>query len=153
MLINFLNELIQGDCIYEEERFRHVVLRHDIAGYMEFTDYNPQDSGLVTLNRWLLEDAYENELAKLPALVVDLRPDMPVPLKFKEKLENAIEAAWKQIAATLKQLSERNERPVDKRIVLLVINRDIGCSMLSLKQLEAALQRPDVEVVCQVGDI
>jgi hypothetical protein len=78
---------------------------------------------------------------------------MPVPPKFKEKVEKAIKAGRNQIAATLKQLLERNEPPVDKRIVLLVINRDIGCSAISMKQLEAALQQPDLEVVCQVGDI
>ena len=149
-LVHLLNEVIKGKCIYEKDRFRHAVLRTTTSGYM---DENPQGTGLVYLNRWLLEDAYPNELAKLPSLVVDIRPDMPVPPKFKEMVENAIKAGRNQITATLKQLLERNEPPVDKQIVLLVINRDIGCSAVSLKQLEAALQQPDLEVVCQVGDI
>lgn len=144
ILVQFLNKIIKGACIYEKDRFRHVVLRTITSGYM---DENPQGTGLVYLNRWLLEDAYTNELAKLPSLVVNIRPDMPVPPKFMEKVEKAIKAARNQITATLK-----HEPPVDKKIVLLIINRDFGCSTISLKQLEATLQQPELEVVCQVGD-
>lgn len=142
VLVQNLNEIIKGDCVYEKERFRGVELRRLTRGFLKV---KPQGTDLIFLNRWLLEDAYPEELSKLPDLVVDIRPDMPMPAEFKAKLENAIETARTQLL--------KYGDPKDKRIVLLVINRDISCMAVGLKEFEATHQTSDLEVVCQIGDI
>ena len=107
-------------------------------------------ANVACLNRCLLDDAYPEELCKWSKyLSVEVyRPNMPLPVKLLEKLEGTIETAGHQIEETIKHTG-----PVDKRIVLLIINRDFGCSNVTMKQLETKLQNPDLEIVCEIGDI
>ena len=150
ILVAVLNDVMQGECIFDKERFQGVPLRSLTRGFLKEVMVgslkdNPVGKNSMFLNRWLLEDAYPNELEKLPNLVVDLRPNQPMPAKFKEKLENTVRKARSQL--------EEHAIPSDKKIVLLIINRDLPCMALRIKEIEGALQQPDVEVVCQIGDM
>jgi len=62
-LIDELNRLIEGDCLYEKQRFAQVELAEETRTLIE---ENPQGEVLILLNRWLLEDAYPHEMAKSP---------------------------------------------------------------------------------------
>jgi hypothetical protein len=81
--------------------------------------------------------------------VLILHSDVPVsvPVKLQEKLRKTIEKARGQIESTLKNIP-----PVEKKIVLLIINRDFLCSPITMKLLEEKLEQQDLEVICQVGD-
>ena len=56
-----LNRIIAGPSIYDAQRFSGVTLH---ATTKQLLDKNPQDQGLVLLNRALLEDAYPGEINK-----------------------------------------------------------------------------------------
>jgi hypothetical protein len=147
ILLAALNDVLQGDCIYELERFSGIPLRYvtkeyvkDLKGYWK----DPPCRNFTFLNRWLLEDAYPEELTRLPDLAVDMRPNKPLPPEFKRKLCNTIEKAAAQL--------RNHASPSDKKIVLLIINRDLSCMPLRVKEIEAVLQQPDLEVICVIGD-
>jgi hypothetical protein len=149
-----LKRVIEGPCIYEPMRFSGIRPENfqDPTRYLleEYRRGGPMGSANVAcLNRCLLDDAYPEELCQWSKyLSVEVyRPNMPVPDKLLEKLEGTIGTARRQIEETLKHTG-----PVDKRIVLLIINRDFGCSNVTMKQLEAKLQKPDLEIVCEIGD-
>ncbi len=60
-LIAILNQLLQSDSLYDQQRFAHVQLIERIQKLLE---QNPQGKNLMRLNRWLLEEAYPEEIAK-----------------------------------------------------------------------------------------
>jgi len=60
-LICELNQLIQGDCFYDERLFQHIPLTPEIEILIK---HNPQGRELIRLNRILLERVYPHELAK-----------------------------------------------------------------------------------------
>jgi hypothetical protein len=76
--------------------------------------------------------------------------DSPIPIKLIKKLQSSVKEAKKQIECTMQR--QPGQR-ADKNIVLLLINRDFCCSSITLKQLKASLQQPDLEVVCQVDGL
>jgi hypothetical protein len=60
-LVKDLNQVITGPPIYDEARFRQIVLRPETA---ELLKQNVRGQQLARLNKLLLEDAYPSELAK-----------------------------------------------------------------------------------------
>jgi hypothetical protein len=153
-LTESLKRIIEGPCIYEPMRFSGIGREkfQDLTRHLleECRRGGPMGSpNVVSLNRCLLDDAYEEDLCKWwkSQTVEFFGPDMPIPVKLLKRLEGPIETAQRQIEETLKHTG-----PVDRRIVLLIINRDFGCSNVTMKQLEANLQKPDLEVVCEIGD-
>lgn len=58
-LVDELNRLLQGDCLYDEQRFEHVKLTKDTQKLIK---HPPQGEDLIRLNRWLLEEAYPHEI-------------------------------------------------------------------------------------------
>jgi hypothetical protein len=60
-LIGELNRLLEGECLYEKQRFAQVTLTEEIHRRIE---QNPQDKDLIRLNRLLLEAAYPDEITK-----------------------------------------------------------------------------------------
>jgi CHAT domain-containing protein len=58
-LIIELNELLRGASLYDEQRFKQVILREKTRKLVE---QNLQGKKRISLNRWLLEDAYPMEL-------------------------------------------------------------------------------------------
>lgn len=60
-LIRKLNRLLEGECLYDEQRFAQVTLTEEIRRRIE---QNPQDKDLIRLNRLLLEAAYPDEITK-----------------------------------------------------------------------------------------
>lgn len=104
-LVDDLNKIIKGPCIYEKERFREVCPHfQDLTRYL----FRDQFADTVCLNRCLLDDAYPEELSKWSSCmsVVELgfRQDAPIPAKLKEKMEKTIETAQGQITGTLERL-------------------------------------------------
>jgi hypothetical protein len=146
MLVENLNQIIKRQRLYEEECFRGKISQDDFMEHLMLCEY------YVGLNRCLLDDAYPQELSNWSRSVrfveVAPPPDVaaPIPVKLLEKCEKTIKNARCQIATTLKDMP-----PVEKKIVLLIINRDFGCSFITIKQLEVKLHQEDLEVVCQVG--
>ncbi len=62
-LVKELNKLLQGNLLYDKQQFPQVILGEKIR---RLIDQNPQGSGLIRLNRLLLEEAYPHEIAKSP---------------------------------------------------------------------------------------
>ena len=60
-LIAILNQLLQSNSLYDRQRFAHVTLTDRIQKLLE---QNLQGKNLMRLNRWLLEEAYPEEIAK-----------------------------------------------------------------------------------------
>ncbi|MBM3888799.1 MAG: preprotein translocase subunit TatC, partial [Verrucomicrobia bacterium] len=60
-LVDELNRILKGECIYTPERFAQTKLSDDIHERLE---QNPTGDRLIRLNRWLLEEAYPREIAK-----------------------------------------------------------------------------------------
>lgn len=60
-LIRELNRLLEGECLYDEQRFAQVTLTEEIRRWIE---QNPQGKDLIRLNRLLLEAAYPDEITK-----------------------------------------------------------------------------------------
>jgi len=60
-LVTDLNQIISGPSIYENAKFRNVVLRPETEQLLK---QNPRGQQLARLNKLLLEDAYPSELAK-----------------------------------------------------------------------------------------
>ena len=60
-LIQELNQLLKDVSLYDEDRFAKVTLRKETK---DLIDLNRQRKGLIHLNRFLLEDAYPQEIAK-----------------------------------------------------------------------------------------
>jgi hypothetical protein len=149
-LVQNLNRVLKGPCIYDKVRFTGIHLQPRTRFLLEQCS---QSGNAICLNRCLLDDTYPQELAKWASVlsVADLSPRLIVPAKLQEK-RRSVEKARSQIEATQSRQSQQNEPPVDRKIVLLIINRDFGCSSLSLNTLEATLQQPGLEVVCQIGD-
>jgi hypothetical protein len=149
-----LRRIIEGPCIYGQMGFSVIpsealqdLTTHLVREHLQGRSMSSGD--LISLNRCLLDDAYPEDLCKWSqCLSVEVfRPDAPIPARFLKKLESTITTAKDQIETTL-----RNMHPVEKKIVLLIVNRDFGCSFVAMKQLEALLQKPDLHVVCQIGD-
>jgi len=63
-LVNELNRLIQGECIYDEQRFAQVELTEGIQKLIEKDLQLVLGEDLIRLNRLLLEEAYPNEIAE-----------------------------------------------------------------------------------------
>jgi len=60
-LIRGLNRLLEGECLYDEQRFAPVTLTEEIRRRIE---QNPRGKDLIRLNRLLLEAAYPDEITK-----------------------------------------------------------------------------------------
>ena len=60
-LIRELNRLLEGECLYDEQRFAPVTLTEEIRRRIE---QNPRGKDLIRLNRLLLEAAYPDEITK-----------------------------------------------------------------------------------------
>ncbi|NIO69280.1 MAG: hypothetical protein GTN71_09655, partial [Anaerolineae bacterium] len=60
-LIRELNRLLEGECLYDEQRFAQLTLTEEIRRRIE---QNPRGKDLVRLNRLLLEAAYPDEITK-----------------------------------------------------------------------------------------
>ena len=60
-LTNDLNRLVAGPCLYDSQRFSGVTLR---AKTKQLLAAQPQGERLALLNRWLLEDAYPDDISK-----------------------------------------------------------------------------------------
>ncbi|MAG69469.1 MAG: hypothetical protein CL471_04105 [Acidobacteria bacterium] len=59
--INELNLILQGDNLYEEERFKGIILSKETWNLLR---QNPEGEMLIRLNRLLLEDAYPKQIKK-----------------------------------------------------------------------------------------
>lgn len=60
-LMEDLNRLIKGPCLYEKKRFADVIITEEVRRKIE---ENPKGEDLLRLNRTLLEEAYPQEIAK-----------------------------------------------------------------------------------------
>ncbi|MBI5396170.1 MAG: twin-arginine translocase subunit TatC, partial [Verrucomicrobia bacterium] len=60
-LVDDLNRVLEGECIYTPERFAQVRLSDDVQERLEL---KPHGKPLVRLNRWLLEEACPQEITK-----------------------------------------------------------------------------------------
>jgi type VI secretion system protein ImpF len=58
-LVAIFNRIVDGDCVYEAERFEGVKLSEEVIRLYE---HKPKGRGLMNLNRMLLEDAYPRHL-------------------------------------------------------------------------------------------
>ncbi len=72
LLVDDLNRLIQGQSIYEINRYENVTLTSEILGMIE---NNVEGYELVKLNRMLLESVYPSEIEKK----LDRPYDLPLP--------------------------------------------------------------------------
>ncbi|TRZ91604.1 MAG: hypothetical protein D4R88_01655 [Methanosarcinales archaeon] len=61
-LVDELNRLLQGDCLYNEQRFTHVTLKDETR---RLISQNPEGNELICLNRLLLKDAYPYEIVNM----------------------------------------------------------------------------------------
>ncbi len=61
LMVQILNRIIAGENIYDNERYRGIVVRGEAKGIMQ---QNPHGSMLAHLNRLLLEDAFPVELSR-----------------------------------------------------------------------------------------
>jgi hypothetical protein len=59
-LIDDLNRLLRGPCLYEKDRFTEIALSEHTRTQVE---HSPQGEDLLRLNRMLLEEAYPKEIA------------------------------------------------------------------------------------------
>lgn len=62
-LVDELNQALRDSCLFDEQRFEQVSLPEGVHRAIE---QKPQGDALLRLNRWLLEEAYPNEIAKSP---------------------------------------------------------------------------------------
>jgi len=62
-LVDELNRLLQGNCLYDQLRAFGVTLARETQRLLQ---RNPQGVALISLNRWILEDAYPDEITKRP---------------------------------------------------------------------------------------
>ena len=60
-LVDDLNLVLKGECIYTPERFAQIKLSDDVQARLE---RKPSGNQLIRLNRWLLEEAYPREIGK-----------------------------------------------------------------------------------------
>ena len=58
-LVGVFNRIVDGECVYEAERFEGVKLSEEVIRLYE---HKPKGRGLMNLNRMLLEDAYPRHL-------------------------------------------------------------------------------------------
>jgi hypothetical protein len=155
ILVENLNRIVKGQCIYEEKRFANVRDRFQPMTE-DILEGHIQLLGFECLNRCLLDDAYPQEISRWSSCVSGVEvfcPNSPTPAMLKKKLEGAVKTAFTQIETTLKRIPqhEKNNKKIE-RIVLLIVNRDFGCSSVMTKRLEKELRQLDLEVVCQIGD-
>jgi MFS family permease len=61
ILLQKLNKVVEGPCIYEKERFQNFSLRPETA---ELLKQEPQGDNLARLNRLLIEDAYPDDFLR-----------------------------------------------------------------------------------------
>ncbi len=77
-LIQDLNQIHKGGSLYDKDCFAHVTLREETKNLIK---QNRQEKDFIHLNRFLLEDAYPQEIAK--SQVKD--PDLPSSIKPGDK--------------------------------------------------------------------
>ena len=58
-----LNKIVGGELLYSQSRFNGIILRSDTEDLLK---KNPTGTDLMTLNRYLLEDAYPKEISRRP---------------------------------------------------------------------------------------
>ncbi len=58
-LVEVFNRIVDGECVYDAERFEGVKLSEEVIRLYE---HKPKGRGLMNLNRMLLEDAYPRHL-------------------------------------------------------------------------------------------
>jgi Tc toxin complex TcA C-terminal TcB-binding domain len=80
-LIHDLNLVINGPTIYNDQRFAQVTLSEQTR---ELINRNPQGELLVRLNRLLLEDAYQNEIAKSLLSDFVIAEGFPIEIDLRE---------------------------------------------------------------------
>lgn len=153
LLVENLNQIIKGPCIYDATLFQSIRyrLQYITTCLLEDQAHFPDSS---CLNRCLLDDVYPKEIRKWSSVlsVVDLGNEFPIPTTLLNKLKMTVESARVQIESSIKLLPAKTEAQADEKVVLLIINRDFGCSPITLKRLHAELQQPDLEAVCEIGD-
>lgn len=76
-LVTALNGVIQGEPLYDEQRFQDVALTANTRARAE---QNLRGESLVRFNRSLLEEAFAGEIAKGKSATIDDLLDIPVPI-------------------------------------------------------------------------
>jgi hypothetical protein len=157
ILVENMNRIIKGPCIYEEKRFADVrnsfqpITQDLLEGVIELPTFE-------CLNRCLLDEAYSEEIRRWSTCVSGVEvfaPDPPMPTKLIMKSQGQINVGREQIKSTLEHMSQEQGLPTDKKIVkivLLVVNLRHGCMFNMAKQLQATFHQTDPEVVCERGD-
>jgi len=102
-----LNKLIDGDCLYNPERFEEINLAETTIRMLQ---ENPQRRSLMFLNRWLLEDAYPQLLRtrriqeapySLRELKKSVSRDIESLLNTRRELFEELPPAYKELNRSL----------------------------------------------------
>ena len=103
-LVQCLNRIVTGPCIYETNRFRTVALGPDTAILLA---QNPQGEALACLNRLLLEEAYPAGLSGNTKALLALRRQLLSARQAIEALRREMSAGdAQQVAASSLKLGE-----------------------------------------------
>lgn len=121
-LVDEINRLIKGPSLFDEQRFKGIGLTQETQRLIE---QNPKGKALICLNRWLLEEAYPNEIANSR------------PLLGKEEDEPRVDPGILLII-TAKKLIPRWDRELERRVARFDQER---AKRLMLKALRLYLRR------------
>ncbi len=106
-IIDGLNKLVDGELVYDRERFRDISLAE---ATIRLIDERPNGRGLMFLNRWLLEDTYPRYLQtrRVQAVSYSLRElkesvsrDMEALLNTRRELFEELPSAFKEVSGSL----------------------------------------------------
>ncbi len=102
-----LNKVIDGECLYDPERFQYITLAETTIRMIEKT---PQGRSLMFLNRWLLEDAYPRllrtrRIQEAPHTLRELKQsvsrDIEALLNTRRELLEELPPAYKELKSSL----------------------------------------------------
>jgi hypothetical protein len=111
-LVGELNRILEGSCIYDLERFEGIQLKEDTR---QLTEQYGGQKNVVSLNRWLLEEAYAAEIkasesVTLTTGAVVKKGSVLAKLDTKGK-EQEIDEVTSAIAKTQISLDKELEKP------------------------------------------
>ena len=144
-LVQMLNRIISGGCIYETQRFQHVELGLDTKTLLA---KSPRGEDLIRLNRLLLEEAYPLELSGKEKEVLALRRqlfsiDEAIDVLRKEMLRGDTN----QLAANALKLAEFQQSLFnDVRDTFAALRTQDNRAPLSVADLPSALRNRFVGV-------
>jgi uncharacterized protein YlxW (UPF0749 family) len=154
-LVDELNQLLQGDCLYDEQRFAKVQLTKETQMRVK---QNPQGEDLIRLNRLLLEESYPNKIATSSGRDGQEQVDLHL-LQRQSTLNQDVSQIREQLGSLRSQFDEMSKRQTNLEETVEGMNKNqktptgVGIWLLPVESMKVVVSEVSQQVKTGLVDI